>query len=94
MTQSEEPMKACPSYERCRAPVCPLESVYPSKTRFRFPKEAKCSAHQTTRYRFGKGLKFHGLFAKEYLGYARADGFKKLEDSAYHTTVETQNQGV
>ena len=89
MSESEKQMKLCPSHEHCRALVCPLESVYPSKSRFRFPEEAKCIAHKSTRYRLGRGLKLHGLFAREYRAHERAGGFKKLEDSAYDTTAET-----
>jgi len=75
----EQAMKSCPSYDGCKAPICPLESVYPTKKRFNLPGEARCVANKRTRYRLGKGLKFHGLFAREYQGMDRMGALEAFE---------------
>lgn len=74
-------MKACPSYLGCRAPICPLESVYPSRKRITLPGETHCVANKKTRYRLGKGLKFHGLFAREYQGMSAMGSLEHFEAS-------------
>lgn len=77
----EPQMKACPSYIGCRAPICPLESIYPSTERFCLPGEARCVANKRTRFKLGKGLKFHGLFAREYQGMAKMGSLERFEAS-------------
>lgn len=78
--KAEYRMRACPSFIDCNAPVCPLETVYPSG-RVRLAGESECVATKRTRYKLGKGLKFHGLFAREFQGYERMGGFQKLESN-------------
>jgi hypothetical protein len=73
-------MRACPQFKDCRAPVCPLETVYPnSETRFTLLGEAKCEARLNDRYRLGEGLKYHGLFKVEYSRYEQVDALGKLD---------------
>ena len=75
-----EPMYDCPSFKGCAAPVCPLESKYPSKERFKLPGEAECVATQQIRWRLGASLTFHGLFAREWNGYQGTGGFGVFEN--------------
>ena len=75
----EQQMRDCPSFVGCAAPICPLESIYPSRNREKIEGEKECVATQRARYKLGKGLKFHGLFSREYHGYANTGGFGYLE---------------
>ena len=75
-----EPMYDCPSFNGCAAPVCPLESKYGTKDRFRLKGERECVATQRVRYNLGAGLRFHGLFAGEFNGYTNTGGFGHFTD--------------
>ena len=58
-------MKSCPKFYTCSAPICPLESVYPSKHRYSLKDELRCSLPKRKRYILGSRLKHHGLFLRE-----------------------------
>lgn len=77
----EQAMRSCPSYDKCNAPVCPLESVYGDGERFKLSGESKCVATKRTRFKLGKGLKFHGLFAKEYQGMANMGSLERFGEN-------------
>ena len=75
----EHRMKSCPSYVGCAAPICPLETVYPSKERFKLEGEADCIANKSTRMKLGQNLKFLGLTKREHAGWLVSQSFKESE---------------
>ena len=86
----EPQMRACPSFDGCAAPICPLESIYPSTERVCLPGEARCVATKRTRFKLGTGLKFHGLFAREYQGMANMGSLGAFEEKCLgvHRRIE------
>jgi hypothetical protein len=90
----EDPMGQCPSFISCNAPVCPLERIYPSKTRIRFPEEPKCNSHQPVRLRLGKALKYRGLTVAEFNGYASVGGLPAQSEIPEGETMENENQAT
>ncbi len=89
-----DPMYQCPSFSSCAAPICPLENVYPSKDRFRFPEEAKCKAHQSIRLKLGKSLKYRGLTVAEFNGYASVGGLDAPLEIPEGKIIETANPAI
>ena len=75
----EHRMRSCPSFDGCRAPICPLETIYPSNKRVHLDGEARCVATKKARFKRGEGLKFHGLFAKEYQGMTNMGSLGRFE---------------
>lgn len=85
MTKTKHPeyrMRSCPSFDGCNAPICPLETIYPdNQHRIHLEGESRCIANKKTRFRRGEGLRFHGLFAREYQGMAKMGSLERFETS-------------
>jgi hypothetical protein len=91
---SKDPMYQCPSFFTCKAPVCPLENIYPSKTRRRFQEESKCRAQKSVRLKLGKSLKYRGLTLAEFNGYASIAGLEVEAGIPQGKNVETADLGI
>ncbi|GEM_PF-7059075 len=88
----EAPMKACPSFSGCNAPVCPLERCYPNtRLRFRLPGETKCKARQSIRLKLGQSLKYRGLLMPEHNGYASLVTQQQIDNNPESEIVESHN---
>lgn len=91
---SKDPMYQCPSFQSCTAPVCPLESVFPSKLRFRLPGEAKCKARKSVRLRLGASLKYLGLFKAEFFWHTPSSESAVVSDNPEGKIIENENKGT
>jgi len=71
-------MKRCPRFDRCSAPVCPLDAKQDDKERL--PDEPKCGLSKNRRLELAKGhdLPYGGLTKAEY---AVKDRWSKLSES-------------
>ena len=67
--ENTDRMQACPSFERCAAPKCPLDELY--DLRVKYPDDEKCVAERPTRLKLGADLPHKGLFPREWAGIIR-----------------------
>lgn len=80
----EHRMRSCPSYSTCSANICPLETVFRTSLRFKFPEEADCAAQKSVRYRLGEGLPLHGLTKREFMA-------REMSEACSGTDLEYQS---
>jgi 5-methylcytosine-specific restriction endonuclease McrA len=59
-----EPMKLCPRYERCNAPLCPLDPDQELRTYL--PGEPKCTLGKARRLKLGESLPRLGMTKREW----------------------------
>jgi len=64
--ENAEPMKVCPRFSFCNAPVCPLDSEWEKRTYL--PNEPICKLSKTKRLELGKNLPNRGMFKREIAG--------------------------
>ena len=57
-------MEKCPQFNKCNAPICPLDAEW--KDRVFVQGETKCKLGKTLRKRLGKDLPNGGLLSREY----------------------------
>lgn len=76
-------MRACPQYQKCSAPDCPLDPMYMQRGR-RQPGEPTCRAQKPTRIRAAaQGVtRFGGLTSREYAAKARWEALSPEEQAA------------
>ncbi|MBU1091887.1 hypothetical protein KKA27_03450 [Patescibacteria group bacterium] len=64
--KDENPMKNCPRFSFCSAPICPLDPDW--KNRTYLPGEPICGLSKSRRTLLGKDLPNKGLFKRELAG--------------------------
>lgn len=85
-----EIMQRCPRFERCSAPICPLDLC--QDTRDYFPGEPKCGLAKTRRMAIAKGTKLprKGMTKKEWAAFQRweqMDDIARRQKLAYLTQI-------
>ena len=72
-------MRQCSKFERCDAPICPLDPNQDQRTSL--TGEKRCTLAKSIRLRIGKlaGLPRNGLTRKEHAARLRWDGLKESE---------------
>lgn len=66
---SEDIMQSCLKFQRCEAPLCPLDIDY--QKRVYLKGEPKCTLGKAIRLKLGKDLPRKGLFPKEFAAIKR-----------------------
>ena len=61
------PMRQCPKFSRCSAPICPLDPGMPKRGEA-LPGEPLCTLPKAKRLELGQSLPWRGLWPRELAG--------------------------